>query len=877
MTTTGTLTRTTFETSRLMEFFTKSELAMQLGYDEPDWPIALLKEVIDNSLDACEQAAIVPEIEVRVEPHAFSVQDNGPGLPESILDKALDYSIRVSNKANYISPTRGRLGNALKCLIAAPFVADGSYGRIEIITNGVQHTIEVTLDRIAQQPTLSHSATPVSVVKNGTFVKIHWPEVASYLAPTDEEDCYNVPRGHGRSMWQVSTLLQQYAACNPHATFTYLSPSGEQRSWTCTAPSWQKWHPKDPTSPHWYTEEQLRGLIAAYVTEERKQGKERSVREFVSEFNGLKGTAKQKAVGETTGLAGTMLHELANESGTDIDMQRVTTLLAAMKQESRPLAPALLGVLGSAHVMTHLESQYHLEHETLRYKKIEKTIDGVPFVVEVAMGWSREENRKQRPQYCFGVNFSPALRKHPFAGIADFLAAARIQPFDPVVVFVHCTSPRLRFVDRGKTQVILPQAIGAALKDALVYVAKQWIVFKRNADREDRVQWRDQEQWLKKQQRAQLSIKTAAYRVMEQAYLKASANGTLPANARQIMYAARPLVLRLTRGACWKDSAYFTQHLLPDFIEEHPERTDSWDVAYDARGTMREPHTRKQLGLGTLEVRKYTTEWTDVFSEALDAVSIPYHCPTRGPGNRYRYVLFVEKEGFHALLDRAQIVERFDIAIMSTKGMSVVAARQLVESFSTQGVTVLVLHDFDKSGFSIVHTLRSDTRRHRYTITPRVIDLGLRLDDTQHMGLESEDVTYGSGVDPRINLRESGATPAECDFLVSGKQGHSWVGKRVELNAMDSGQFVTWLENKLIAHGVHKFVPDEETLQKAFRRAVCTEKAQRAIRTIISTLNTKEESIALPPDLVAQVQARIIDTALPWDEGLQRIAREYLS
>ncbi len=56
---------------------------------------------------------------------------------------------------------------------------------------------------------------------------------------------------------------------------------------------------------------------------------------------------------------------------------------------------------------------------------------------------------------------------------------------------------------------------------------------------------------------------------MSQAYLLASANGTLPANARQIMYAARPLVLERTGGKCWEKSSYFTQTLLPDYVSEH--------------------------------------------------------------------------------------------------------------------------------------------------------------------------------------------------------------------------------------------------------------------------------------------------------------------
>ena len=60
-------------------------------------------------------------------------------------------------------------------------------------------------------------------------------------------------------------------------------------------------------------------------------------------------------------------------------------------------------------------------------------------------------------------------------------------------------------------------------------------------------------------------IKEVAYKVMEQAYMKASYNGTLPANVRQIMYAARPLILAEATSKRF-DSKYFTQHLLPDYL-----------------------------------------------------------------------------------------------------------------------------------------------------------------------------------------------------------------------------------------------------------------------------------------------------------------------
>ena len=67
-------------------------------------------------------------------------------------------------------------------------------------------------------------------------------------------------------------------------------------------------------------------------------------------------------------------------------------------------------------------------------------------------------------------------------------------------------------------------------------------------------------------------------------------------------------------------------------------------MTYDARGSMIEPHTGIQVGLGTLEVREYLNERAALGPAITLVDNSRRH--TVGPENRYRTVLFVEKEGF---------------------------------------------------------------------------------------------------------------------------------------------------------------------------------------------------------------------------------------
>jgi DNA topoisomerase VI subunit B len=310
----GDLQRQTLTTSREMEYFTERELSMQLGASREDWPVMLAKELCDNGLDACEAAGTRPEITITVAPDYFQVTDNGPGLPEKVLRDSLNYLVRVSDKAHYVSPSRGQLGNALKCVWAAPFVADSKSGVVEVTTHGMTHIVKVEVDQIAQRPAITVTTAPRPDVKTGTIVKIHWPDLARCTDDEESLGFYN--------------LADELVAFNPHASIRIVT--GEvTASEPPTDPDWQKWLPSWPTSPHWYSANALSNLIGAYVS---NGSREKSVREFVSEFAGLTGSAKQKRVTEASGLGGLWLADLVTANA--IDPEKCSRLLTAMRAES---------------------------------------------------------------------------------------------------------------------------------------------------------------------------------------------------------------------------------------------------------------------------------------------------------------------------------------------------------------------------------------------------------------------------------------------------------------------------------------------------------------------------------------------------------------
>jgi hypothetical protein len=224
-------------------------------------------------------------------------------------------------------------------------------------------------------------------------------------------------------------------------------------------PEWAKWRPSDPTSPHWYKPEHLARLISAYLSNDVDYRRERTVREFVAEFRGLSGTAKQKTVLAASGLARAPLSALTK--GQDLDHATITALLTAMQAASKAVPPDRLGVIGREHTRTRFEG-VGCDMETFRYSCKRETRQGLPWVIETAFAMRATEQRAGR-QFIVGVNWSPGI-VNPFrtlgaigASLDAVLEQQRAGRDEPVVFLLHVAGPRVEFADRGKSVIVVEE------------------------------------------------------------------------------------------------------------------------------------------------------------------------------------------------------------------------------------------------------------------------------------------------------------------------------------------------------------------------------------------------------------------------------------
>src|SRR5258708_36791694 len=233
-----------FETSRLMEFCTRRELENQTAHQIDDWGCVVVKELIDNALDASAEAEIAPVINVSVTSNreigtTYVIEDNGPGIPAATVARISDYTTRTSSREAYVSPTPGAQPIRLRTILPMGYVLQSEAGaplesKTLIEARGVAHAIRFSVDRIRMEPMIEHDKTS-SDVRVGTRITVSWPH---YLLDDEDES--------------LIELVANFAWVNPHLTVRMSWNGVDRANYTASNPPRPKRRPSNPPCPHWY-------------------------------------------------------------------------------------------------------------------------------------------------------------------------------------------------------------------------------------------------------------------------------------------------------------------------------------------------------------------------------------------------------------------------------------------------------------------------------------------------------------------------------------------------------------------------------------------------------------------------------------------------
>src|SRR5881396_191259 len=208
------------------EFFTKNRHL--LGFDSPRKALlTCVKEAVDNALDACEEAGILPEVVVKVEAVAnggsppplsqanrfrVTVTDNGPGIIRQQIPRIFA-KLLYGSKFHRLRMSRGQQGMGIS--------AAGMYGQL---TTG--KPVQITSRTSARTPA-QYFEVQIDTKKNEPLIleqkQIAWESPRGTQVTVEIEGRYQKGRA------SVDEYIEQTIIANPHVKLTYLTPEGETK------------------------------------------------------------------------------------------------------------------------------------------------------------------------------------------------------------------------------------------------------------------------------------------------------------------------------------------------------------------------------------------------------------------------------------------------------------------------------------------------------------------------------------------------------------------------------------------------------------------------------------------------------------------------
>ncbi|GIW90372.1 MAG: hypothetical protein KatS3mg109_0804 [Pirellulaceae bacterium] len=233
------------------EFFTKNKHL--LGFDNPRKALlTTVKEAVDNSLDACEEAGIVPEIWVKiseVQPGRYrvSVQDNGPGIVKKQIPLIFG-KLLYGSKFHRLRMSRGQQGIGISAAGMNGWMTTGVPVKIISKTGPDKpaHYFEIQINTQLNRPEIRNGSGEGVDIPPGEkglrYMEEHGIEwVSHYDVEEPGQPPVELASGtrvtielaakYQRGRGSVDEYIELTAIANPHVTIHYEDPEGQRRTY----------------------------------------------------------------------------------------------------------------------------------------------------------------------------------------------------------------------------------------------------------------------------------------------------------------------------------------------------------------------------------------------------------------------------------------------------------------------------------------------------------------------------------------------------------------------------------------------------------------------------------------------------------------------
>ena len=448
----------------ISEFFEKNRHL--LGYDNKIKALLIIiKEAVDNALDATEEAKILPEIHVKVEElekekYKLVIKDNGPGIMKKQIPKIFG-TLLFGSKFHKLRQSRGQQGLGVSCAVLYAQLTTGEPTEVvSSIGDGKTHRYKIKIDVKKNEPIILQESEEKS--------KKDWHGVQiSFVVE-------GVYREHKQSILEY---LKQTAISNPYANITFDSPTGKMKFKRGVEQL-----PREPKEikPH------IEGVEVGILSRMLGETSARSISSFL--------TSEFTRIGKTTATQICKTADVdAKISPRRISDEEVVRIVKAVKEVRLTRPPTdVLSPLGSELIENGLKKEMNPEFFTA-ISRPPAVYRGWPFQIEVGLAYGGSIKEAKLMRF---ANRVPLLYQQGDCAITKSIIGvdwrrygidADKLPTDPIAIFVHMCSVWVPFTSESKEAVASYPIIIKEIKLAVQEAARKVSLYlsgKRQAEYE---------------------------------------------------------------------------------------------------------------------------------------------------------------------------------------------------------------------------------------------------------------------------------------------------------------------------------------------------------------------------------------------------------
>ncbi len=438
------------------EFFEKNRQI--LGFDSPVKSLIMgVKEAVDNSLDACEEAQILPELLVKIDridqkEYRVLVEDNGPGIVSTSMPNVFG-RLLYGSRFHAVRQSRGQQGIGISATIMYGQITTGKAATARSKVDGAEAAkeIDIIIDTKKNAPIiLREDFVPWNEKAHGTSVRFYMN--GRYVTGKQS----------------VLEYLRQTAIVNPHATLSFIDPDGKRYNFERATDLMPP--PTKEIKPH------PDGIELGTLMNMIKATKERSLAKFLqNDFNRIservaKEICSAAALPETTRPA-----NLSLESSKQLlDGIGKVKIMAPQVDCLSPIGENLIRK-GLKHVLMEIKPEYYAPPVT----REPKVHTGNPFLVEVGIVYGGDMPADQPVQILRFANRVPLLYQQGACVVTKAIEATDWRrygleqrggsgiPFGPAIIMVHVASTKIPFTSEAKEAIASVPAIQEEIALAL--------------------------------------------------------------------------------------------------------------------------------------------------------------------------------------------------------------------------------------------------------------------------------------------------------------------------------------------------------------------------------------------------------------------------